>query len=142
MKMKTHTMLWIGGAVVLVGAGIFLYSQSASAAGPLTLPKGGGGSGDHVSQTSGGQLNTRQAQTILKALGAYGLANDPGNAVTMVNLPADQQLAAIGIDGDWGGQTSGAVSTFQGLQGLPQTGQVDPTTAAHLLSAFHSIGGS
>jgi peptidoglycan hydrolase-like protein with peptidoglycan-binding domain len=140
---KKHMFWWIGGAVVAAGVVYFVYEKSASAA-PSALPKagGGGGAGDHVSQTSGGQLTTMQAQTILKALGVYGLANDTGNPATVPNLPADQQLASIGIDGGWGTQTSGAVSAFQGLQGLPQTGQVDPTTASHLISAYHGIGGA
>ena len=86
------------------------------------------------------------------ALGLTGSASSPSNpapAGTVVQLGATgaavkrvQQLlikAGIsvvgGADGVFGPQTRRAVSSFQGLHGLPQTGSVDSATDAALVKA-------
>ena len=86
------------------------------------------------------------------ALGLTGSASSPSTpapAGTVVQLGATgaavkrvQQLlikAGInvvgGADGVFGPQTRRAVTSFQGLHGLPQTGSVDPATDAALVKA-------
>lgn len=138
--MKKSTFWILAGAVA--AGGVLLYVYHAQAATPAVPPLPPGGGSDHVTATSGGQLNTRQAQTILKAIGVYGASTDMNSAATLANLAPDQQLALLGVDGGWGTQTQSAVSLYQQTYGLPVTGQVDAATAASLLAAYRSLGGS
>jgi peptidoglycan hydrolase-like protein with peptidoglycan-binding domain len=119
-------------ATVVIGGGYLLYSKVLSAAPALPASKPPTPAGDHVSQTSNGALTTTQAQTMLKVIGAIWLASDIGDPTMAGHVADDNALVSLGVDGDFGGASSHAVSVYQDRKGLNTTGQVDPATAAAL----------
>jgi peptidoglycan hydrolase-like protein with peptidoglycan-binding domain len=74
--------------------------------------------------SSGGLMNVRQAQQMLKTLGG----------------PAgDTAMSGLAIDGLWGGQTSTAVRHYQGIKRIAVTGQIDPNTAQALANDYNQF---
>jgi peptidoglycan hydrolase-like protein with peptidoglycan-binding domain len=58
----------------------------------------------------------------------HGSASGPGAFIAAIQKRLNAWGAALTIDGDFGPKTEAAVSAFQQRQGLPQTGEVDPST--------------
>lgn len=76
---------------------------------------------DHVLQTSGGLMNTRQAQIMLKTLGGPA-----GSAV----------MSGLTVDGIWGLNTQAAAMQYRSIKGSPG-GELDPGMAQTLAADYN-----
>ena len=127
MKPKKKQLMPIVIGAALVGA-YLLFGRDAGAApapgpAPAPPPPPPPPAQDHVMQTTGGLMNTRQAQVMLKSLGPAA---------------GDSAMSAVVIDGAYGPQTATAINHYMAIKGLgPQDGQLDGATAQQLATDYN-----
>ena len=130
MRPKKSLLMPIAIGMALVGAYLLLGKSASAATNP---PAPGPAPGpqpqpqpqpqqDHVLGTSGGMMNTKQAQIMLKTLGP---------------VASSTVMASLVCDGIWGLLTQAAVLNFQNIKGLSNTGEVDPPTGASLVHDYN-----
>ena len=80
---------------------------------------------DIVWSTSGGKMHTKDAQGMLKGLGPAA---------------SDSRMTNLVVDGIWGPLSEAAMRDFQGIKGIPTTGQVGPDDADTLFATWQAAG--